>query len=1147
MRRKQRNTSKLIPLDERFEMDRAFRSERLLRASKLCTAIDREDGEAYLIWLIEKTGVAVDNDIARFLRDTVRRVRGVLARHAAREVLLEVVDLVEDDHEIGIRFVGADGTLASLPFRHRNRIEAEARMLLGRVWIWRQIARLAQGLGYLHAADIVHGGVADNTVFTYSLDPLELKLGGYEGSIHVGTLGEGGAGLLRPGAVISYAQDWRDLGRVAARLLLQREENGAVLLPSEQRLLGRLCSPPQFAHVDGEALAVEIETLCSELERIGSSGRYELVAMPSRDLLRRDAPALTQGLLQASDAEALLAFLQDDLMAEAPRMWRDPRSREGVVQLFTQRGIYDIRPLADEPRIGRVMACRPRGAGEGEIKAVPLTPRIHLSRDPHTAQDYVARAGGGAMSWVSAGEAKTGAVPSDPVEWRALILIEIVALLERRLRQYPVELVDHPGKGLLSLTAREDADLDAWRARLGLNEAAAALHREMDYNDDLALWTLTPNKGVAVGTGAPSLTLEDVVDDQKGRRLYVFRQALETPQLGRNMILCPRPDAGEEAPIRRRLRHVVTARGNVDLLRALGDPRSVGLDPALLAMAPPGEAPVGFDLSKQEAWERIRHGHSLDLVIGPPGVGKTFLVSRLVAAILSETPAARILISAQNHESLADMERILRKHLADKANDALVVRVERTERGGRTAREPSETRLRTEARDILRSLARAKATPLSQVRRRIILGVLDKAEAKVAPDPEGEGVLRDTEHLLLRSADVTLATANSFTVEEMVSEGQQFDWVIIEEAARASGSELVGPLLLGARRVLIGDHRQLAPFDAARKERLYRGESFDALLEGARKMLKAMSDLPEEIEEMLALLECKPELRADVLATALRLEQPFREIAERAENESAMESGGPVSMLTEQSRMQPAICGLVSDVFYGGRLTTAERILNDPCPILADDPALAAPVVLLDFPPLSKTVTAFETREKQSPSLANRLEIEAVMEALDLLKPIEGKKPTLAILSPYTAQCRLLEARLAPLIDPATGTLKGFFTAKSGAAFVHTIDSFQGSEADLVVVSAVRNNQDNGRRALGILGDRRRMNVLLSRARHKLILVTSSRFLRNAIQIYGEGASEFEFLATLLNKIDSMTRLQSAGLLPQASIILCDKNGKLLR
>lgn len=1145
MRRKQRNTSKLIPLDERFEMDRAFRSERLLRASKLCTAIDREDGEAYLIWLIEKTGGAVDNDIARFLRDTVRRVRGVLARHAAREVLLEVVDVVEDDHEVGIRFVGADGTLASLPSRNRSRIEAEARTLLGRVRIWRQIARLAQGLGHLHAADIVHGGVADNTVFTYSLDPLELKLGGYEGSIHVGSLGEGGAGLLRPGAVISYAQDWRDLGRVAARLLFQREEDGAVLLPSEQRLLNRLCSPPQFAHVNGEALAVEIEALCSELERVGSSGRYELVAMPSRDLLRRDAPALTQGLIPASDAEALLAFLQDDLTAEAPWIWRDPRSRDNVIQLFTQRGIYDVRPLADEPRIGRVMACRPRSVGEGKIDATPLTPRIHLSRDPHAAQGHVARAGGGAMSWVSAGEADTDAVPSDPVEWRALIVIEVVALLERRLRQYPVELVDHPGKGLLSLAAREDMDLDAWRARLGLNEAAAALHREMDYNDDSALWTLTLKKGVAVGARAPSLTLEDIVDDEHGRRLYVFRQALETAQLGRNMILRPRPDAGEEAPIRRRLRHIVAARGNVDLLRALGDPRSVGLDPALLAMAPPGEAPVEFDLSKREAWERIRHGRSLDLVIGPPGVGKTFLVSRLVAGILSETPTARILISAQNHESLADMERTLGRYLTDRALDALVVRVERIEHA---AGEQNETRLRSEARDLLRSLARTEATPLSRDRRRIIARALGDVEAKAAPDPEGEGVLRDTEHLLLRSADVTLATANSFAVEEMVAEGQQFDWVIIEEAARASGSELVGPLLLGARRVLIGDHRQLAPFDAERKGRLYRSEVFEALFEGAREMLDAMSDLPEEVDETLALLDAKPELRADTLAAALRLEQPFREIAERAENEDRAEGGGSVSTLTEQSRMHPAICGLVSDVFYGGRLTTAEWSLNRPSPILADDPALAAPVVLLDFPPLSKTgVTAFETREKQSPSLINRLEIKAVMEVLDLLRPVEGRKPTLAILSPYTAQCRLLEARLAPFIDPATGTFKGFFTAKSGAAFVHTIDSFQGSEADLVVVSAVRNNQDNGRRALGILGDRRRMNVLLSRARHKLILVTSSRFLRNAIQIYGGGGSEFEFLATLLNKIDCMTTLQSGGLPPQASIVACNEKGRLLR
>ena len=357
----------MTPLDQRFEMERGARGERFQRTSGLWMATDRADGEFYLLWLIEKTGASVDRDVARLLADVVRRTRGVLARRSAREVLLEVIDLVEDDHEIGIRLTGADGTLDTLTSRSRRIIEDAARTVSGRVMIWRQIARLVRGLGYLHAADIVHGGISDATVFTASVEPLELKIGGYEGCVHVGSLGSGGASLLRPGTVVSHSQDWRDLGNVAARLLLQYDANGTVLLPSEMRLLDRLRAPPQFAFVGGEVLAAEIEDLCRDLEKIGASSRYELVVAPGRDLLRRDVPALTRGLIPASDAEALRAFVQDDLTADTPQAWRNPGRRDGTIQIFSQRAVYDVRPLPDEDRIGRIVGCRARGSRDGAI------------------------------------------------------------------------------------------------------------------------------------------------------------------------------------------------------------------------------------------------------------------------------------------------------------------------------------------------------------------------------------------------------------------------------------------------------------------------------------------------------------------------------------------------------------------------------------------------------------------------------------------------------------------------------------------------------------------------------------------------------------------------------------------------------------
>lgn len=1128
-----------MPLEQRFEMERGFRGDRFVNSAGVWAATDLNDGETYLLWLIRKTGSAVDHDIERLLRDTVRRVRGVLARQAAREALLDVLEIVEDDQEIGIRLYGADGPLEALPTKSRRRMADSARTVSGRVAIWSQIARLVRGLSYLHAADIVHGGIAEGAVFTTFDEPLELKLGGYEGCVHIGSVGNVGTALLRPGTVVSYGQDWRDLGNVAARLLFQGGPQGAVLLPPEQRLLDRLRIPPQFTNVDGGALAAEIATLCSEMERVGSSGRHELVVLPGRDLLRRDIPTLTRGFIDVADTDALLQFMQDDLTDDAPLATLDLR-RGGLIQVFTQRAVYEVRPLSEDSRLGRIIGCRARRASDGAIDATPITARIHVTAGLTEAQDRIARTAGGAMAWAAvAKEREEEAGANDPVEWHALIMIEVATLLEARLRHYPVEIVDSSENGVVRIAARDDTARDEWRAIFKLGEAADELQRDMLGDDGSVEWTLTASETLTVGRSAPKLSFEDIADAD-GRRLYVFRYegTLPAEEL---VLLTPRSERGTETSVRRRLRHVAAARGNLDLLHAIGDPRSVGLDPALIALAPIGDAPAALDPSKIKAWEAIRDGHALNLIVGPPGVGKSFLISRLIGSILAQTPSARILVSAQNHEALAQMERILREHLSEVGRNSIIVRVEKP------APDLSETRLQVDARSLLSSFALGKSSPLIGNRRVAIEAAARGAASGTGINPEGEAILRDTEHLILRSADVTLATANSPVIEQMVAEGEQFDWVIVEEAARASGSELIGPLLLGNRRVLIGDHRQLAPFDAERKARLYGNEEAEALLEGAPGLIEAISDIPDEVGASLATLAADRELFADVLGAALRLEQPFREIAETAEAVSVAAQGGPVSMLTEQSRMHPTICELVSNTFYGGRLTTAERILGRVSPIASTDAALAAPLVLFDLPPLSKArAKSFETFDRTSPF--NRAEAIAVLEALDRLKPVAGPAPTLAILSPYAAQCRHLEQRLAPRFDRTSGRLSGFACSKGDGKFIHTIDSFQGGEADLVIVSTVRNNQKVGRPALGILGNRQRMNVLLSRARHKLVLVTSMGFLRNAVQ-WSEGGRgsvrDFDFLSAMLRQIDQMARAESSGSPPHASIIACDEQGRV--
>ena len=100
--------------------------------------------------------------------------------------------------------------------------------------------------------------------------------------------------------------------------------------------------------------------------------------------------------------------------------------------------------------------------------------------------------------------------------------------------------------------------------------------------------------------------------------------------------------------------------------------------------------------------------------------------------------------------------------------------------------------------------------------------------------------------------------------------------------------------------------------------------------------------------------------------------------------------------------------------------------------------------------------------EASGTSFRNSGEVDAALNIPDL-------PPDAVFLCPYTAQCRL-------------------FLSKGTSRPVHTIDSFQGREADTIVLSMVR----DGSTGLGFWSDIRRVNVALTRARTRLIILASN-------------------------------------------------------
>jgi superfamily I DNA and/or RNA helicase len=135
--------------------------------------------------------------------------------------------------------------------------------------------------------------------------------------------------------------------------------------------------------------------------------------------------------------------------------------------------------------------------------------------------------------------------------------------------------------------------------------------------------------------------------------------------------------------------------------------------------------------------------------------------------------------------------------------------------------------------------------------------------------------------------------------------------------------------------------------------------------------------------------------------------------------------------------------------------------------------------------------------------------------------------PSIAVLSPYSQQVRRLGQAISEQRSGRLAHLSAFDSPLKATNFCGTVDSFQGSEADIVIVSLVRNNHHTTvRGALGFLSDYRRMNVLLSRARWQLVIVSSRNFLSAVVEAAKgtEDEKDVEFIKTMVRFLDKGER-----------------------
>lgn len=299
------------------------------------------------------------------------------------------------------------------------------------------------------------------------------------------------------------------------------------------------------------------------------------------------------------------------------------------------------------------------------------------------------------------------------------------------------------------------------------------------------------------------------------------------------------------------------------------------------------------------------------------------------------------------------------------------------------------------------------------------------------------------EEFLARSRTLVCGTCVGMGLNHLGVNSVQYDWVIIDEAARSISSELAIAMQSAKRILLVGDHKQLPP--------LYQNEHKNVILRnlGVPKTDSVMSHV-------------------------------FMSDFEKAFESSYGQQVG--SSLRTQYRMAEPIGNLVSHTFYDKKLHTGLRHIPDFYRI--------GPIMF------RTTVTWVDTSSENKKSydrpdgtsLTNPEEVDQIIYMLreierdldfsqKLADIVTDGEPAIGVICMYAAQKRALRKKFNE---------NNWSESFKSLVKIGTVDSYQGKENRIVIVSITRNSEDRKPR---FLKESNRINVAMSRSMDRLVIV----------------------------------------------------------
>ncbi len=1117
-----------------------------------------DDGDTYFakLW---KRGKAEQGDILALWHREVRGLTRLQGYPGASEIFARLHDLGTTPKHYYVIIAAGNRDLLSTYLNNRrgvrwltNLSEATRRRPL-----WEGLLRVAEGLSILHDEGTLHRALSSDAIFVGSDGECDFRLSGFEWSLRVATSDPASTRVARTHIIrapelennveaeYSTATDWFDFGLLAAEIfgVHVKKHRSIYSVRSSVKEINSLKNDEK--DIINNLLSGDLDTRLSQAESITSSIRNIVVGLssvslaPSRPLvlaLRLNDDIQISALIErASGGKAsksspieLLNWVREDLRGDPRIVARSYPSPHYVVRGEALE--YKVRPWSlGGSRTWDVGFCdtiekAPRSLsgdvffslGERRL-VVELFPSVRAS-----IQTFRDRSAAWDKAFPHAVE-KRSLPPELKVIHEFFSVTQQLDTLLTAARICPVRIVSQTSDGISSdveVTPIEEPTRNDLATHLKLLKPTELLQDwfslldgesvTVEADDDTVSdkYSLLDRRTITKDAG-DGVEWKFVRGEQTplGPR-YIFRsQTTNSPSLDQTYYLAKNYN-GTIAQIRRRHNVIEKLKSHEGLLRFLADPSSSIRTTSDILPSQCHDIPL--DSSKKSALNDLWNTQPGFAVQGPPGTGKTTLIKAFVDRLFGSDPSSQILITAHSHHTVDDV--------LGKVSTLFV--------DGEPSEKPVILRLGGEGSDSYSLHGITKRVVKSLAASQLLRGApefLKMRAAEMEQDTElSELSTRSLSLLIQDAANITLTTLNSADLADLVARNRRFDWSVIEEAGKAHGFDMAAALQESHRLLLIGDHLQLPP---------YNSHTFKDLLSDPLRIKKAIQT-GEEFAPGLIDTGLVPD--SDETAEFDERCQKWRSLVTlfgALFEASGLHNGSrrPYATLTDQHRMHPDIARVVGEVFYsdenGGTILsspeeTISRFKDAPPFKLA--PSSWMPenrIVWCDVPWVQKE--KFSSGEREGLFIAPD-EAKLVVEVLRQFTGRESQRCSIQILSPYTAQLEEIKQHVVRARD--NGLLGNMFDEpfclQGGKRMGATVDEFQGSEADIVVVSLVRNNGLVPWKSVGFLKEASRMNVLLSRARQKLVIVGSWDFWASRCRGGVPMEGEFTYIGKMMQSFE---------------------------